>query len=81
MGLALSEHLLSRFILLIFSKHGQIQGLLYKHLSYSFINLVTDPLVSHSFTAPPRQTVRDSSYSYKIDYVIVVKNFLNPKGH
>ena len=25
--------------------------------------------------------VRDSSSSYKIDYVIVVKTFLNPKGH
>ena len=27
------------------------------------------------------QTVRDSSSSYKRDYVIVTKNFLNPKGH
>ena len=27
------------------------------------------------------QTVRDSSSSYKIDYVIVIKNFLNPEGH
>ena len=27
------------------------------------------------------QTVRDSTSSYKIDYVIVIKNFLNPKGH
>ena len=27
------------------------------------------------------QTVRDSSSSYKKDYVIVLKNFLNPKGH
>ena len=27
------------------------------------------------------QTVRDSSSSYKIDYFIVIKNFLNPKGH
>ena len=27
------------------------------------------------------QTVRDSSSSYKIDYVIVIKTFLNPKGH
>ena len=27
------------------------------------------------------QTVRDSSSSYKIDYIIVIKNFLNPKGH
>ena len=27
------------------------------------------------------RTVRDSSSSYKIDYVIVIKNFLYPKGH
>ena len=26
------------------------------------------------------QTVRDSSSSYKIDYVIVIQNFLNPEG-
>ena len=25
--------------------------------------------------------MRDSSSSYKIDYVIVIKTFLNPKGH
>ena len=30
---------------------------------------------SHSFTAPPRPN------GYKIDYVIVIQNFLNPKGH
>ena len=27
------------------------------------------------------QTVRDSSSSYKIGYVIVIKNFLNQEGH
>ena len=27
------------------------------------------------------QTVGDSTSSYKIDYVIVIQNFLNPKGH
>ena len=27
------------------------------------------------------QMVRDSSSSYKIDYVIVIKTFLNPEGH
>ena len=27
------------------------------------------------------QTVRDSSSSNKIDYVILIKNFLNPEGH
>ena len=27
------------------------------------------------------QTVKDSSFSYKVNYVIGIKNFLNPKGH
>ena len=27
------------------------------------------------------QTVRDSSSSYEIDYVIAIRTFLNPKGH
>ena len=42
------------------------------------------PFSSHSFTAPPCPNgSRDSSYSfsYKINYVTVIKNFLNPKGH
>ena len=25
--------------------------------------------------------LKDRSFSYKIDYVIVIKNFLNPEGH
>ena len=27
------------------------------------------------------QTVRDSTSSYKLDYVLVIKNILNPEGH
>ena len=27
------------------------------------------------------QTVRDRASSYEIDYVIVIKSFLNPEGH
>ena len=27
------------------------------------------------------QAVKDSSFSYKIDYVLVIKTFLNPEGH
>ena len=27
------------------------------------------------------QTIRVSTSSYKIDYVIVIKNYLNPEGH
>ena len=38
----------------------------------------------HSFihsVSQSAQTVRDSTSSYKIDYVIMIKNFLNPEGH
>ena len=45
----------------VFSRPGQSQELVYKHL--------------HA------QTVRGSSFSYKTDYVIVIKNFLSPEGH
>ena len=43
-------------------------------------------MVSHPFppTALRRhhaQTVRDRCSSYKIDYVVVIKKFLNPEGH
>ena len=69
----------------LISRPGQSQGLLYKHLCHSFIDSFIDS-VSEPF--PPivlrhchTQTVRDSSFSYKIDYVIVIKTFLNPEGH
>ena len=35
---------------------------------------------SHSLRRHHTQMVRGSSSSYKIDYVILIKNFLNPKG-
>ena len=43
-------------------------------------------MVSHPFppTALRRRhahTVRDRCSSYKIDYVVVIKTFLNPEGH
>ena len=60
------------------SRPGQGQGLLYKHLRHLFIHYL-----SHSLALQRRhaQTVKDSSSSYKIDYVIVIKNFLYPEGH
>ena len=59
---------------------GRSQGLLYKHLP----NSLPDSLILQSPIALRRrhaQTVRDSSSIYKIDYVIVIKNFLNPEKH
>ena len=52
--------------------------------------LQTPPSLIHSFIHPlvltalqrrHAQMVKDSLSSYKIDYVIVIKNFLNPEGH
>ena len=37
----------------------------------------TNSLVINRFI----QSVRDSTSSYKIDYVVMIKNFLNPNGH
>ena len=66
----------------IISRPGQSQGLLYKHLFHSLINSVNKWAVpSNSFMALHAQTVRDSTSSYKIDYVKMINNFLNPEGH
>ena len=47
----------------------------------SFIHSVTDPFPPTALRRGHAQTVRDSSSSYKIDYGIVTKTCLNPKGH
>ena len=46
-------------------------------LTYSLSN----PLVPTALQRRHAQTVRDRCSSYKIDYVIVIKIFLNTKGH
>ena len=45
------------------------------------IHWVSEPLPHTALQRCHSQTVRDSTSSYKIDYVIVIKNFLNPEGH
>ena len=42
---------------------------------------MTHPFPPTALRRRHAQAVRDSSSSYKIDYVIVIKNFLNPEGH
>ena len=44
-------------------------------------NTVSQPFPPTALRRRHAQTVRDSTSSYKIDYVIVIKNFLNPEGH
>ena len=45
------------------------------------IQSVSEPFPPTGFWRRHTQTVRDSSSSYKIDYGIVIKNFLNPDRH
>ena len=42
---------------------------------------VSEPFPPTALRRGHAQTVRDSSSNYKIDYVIAIKNFLNPEGH
>ena len=65
----------------LISRPGQSQGLLYKHLRNSLINSLSHPFPPKALRRRNAQTVRDSSSSYKIDYVIVIETFLNPEGH
>ena len=39
------------------------------------------PLVPTVLRRRQAQIVKDSSSSYKIHYIIVIKNFLNPEGY
>ena len=47
----------------------------------SLIHSVREPFPPTALQRRHGQTFRDSTSSYKIDYVIVIKNFLNPEGH
>ena len=42
---------------------------------------MSDPFPPIALRRRDAKTVKISSSSYKIDYVIMLKNFLNPKGH
>ena len=70
---------------MMFSRPGQSQGLLNKHLRHwfihSFIDWVSEPFPPRALRRRHAQTVRDCSSSYKIEYVIVIKTFLNPEGY
>ena len=45
------------------------------------IHWFSEPFPPTALRRRHAQTVRDSTSSYKIDYVIVIKNLLNPEGH
>ena len=69
----------------VISRPGRSQGLLYKQpcdgLIHSFINSVSEPFPPTALRRRHAQTVTDSTSSYKIDYFIAIKNFLNLEGH
>ena len=48
---------------------------------HSLIERLRDPLVHTALWRRHAQTVKNRTSSYKIDYFIVIKNFLNPDGH
>ena len=50
-------------------------------LVHSFIHSFSEPFPPTALQRRHAQTVRDRASSYKLDYVIVTKNFLNPEGH
>ena len=66
---------------MVVSRPGQSQGLLDKQPRHSFINSVSEPFPPTALGRRHAQTVGDSSSRFKIDYVKVIKNFLNPEGH
>ena len=65
----------------LFSRHVQSPGLLYKHLRHWLINSVGQPFPPTALQLCHTQKCWDSSSSYKIDYVIVIKKILNHEGH
>ena len=74
-------HSFVRNIFIIIRRPGRSQGLLYKHLRDSLINSLSHPFPPTALRRRHAQTVRDSSSSYKIYSVVVIKTFLNPEGH
>ena len=65
----------------LLADQGEARGCSTKSLVHWFSNGLWKYLVPTALRRRHAQTIRDSSSSYKTDYVIVIKNFLNPKGH
>ena len=70
---------MTREICLVYEIHVPFQTASW--LINSFINSVSQPFPPTALQCHHAQTVRDSTFSYKINYIIVIKNFLNPEGH
>ena len=69
-------------IIMFLADPGEARGCFTNSLViHSFINWVRNHFPLVDLRRRHAKTVRDSSPSYKIDYVIVMKTFLNPEGH
>ena len=66
-------------LITVISRPVRSQGLLYKQPRHSLS--LSEPFPPTALRRRHAQTVRVSTSSYKIDYVITIKNFLNPEGH
>ena len=53
----------------------------YTQTASGFIKSVSQPFPPTALWGRHTKTVQDSTSSYKIDYVIMIKNFLNLEGH
>ena len=58
-----------------------INSLVIHRLIHSLIDSFIHPFPPTALRHHHTQTVRDRASSYKIDYVVVNKSYLNPKGH
>ena len=74
------------FLCFFLADPGQARGcstnsLVINLLINSFSQSVSQPFPPTALRRRHAKRVRGSSSSYKIDYFIVIKNFLNPEGH
>ena len=65
----------------VISRTGQSQGLLYKQPCPWFSHWLSQPFPPTALRRRHAKTIRNSTSSYKIDFVIMIKKFLDPKGY
>ena len=65
----------------LFSRTFEMESLVCGIFFEGFPKSVSQPFPPTALWRRHAQTVRDSTSSYKIDYFIMIKNFLNPEGH
>ena len=69
------------FLLVELHREGSAPAACAAGLLSNYSQWISQPFPPTALRRRHAQIVRDSTSSYKIDNVIVIKNFLNPKGH